>query len=860
MHAPPWLRTCGLAVTVSGAGLAVFWPSGELVPLLAATSAVFFCWGRGPGLLSVGICGVAAGVSLLADERVAAAESQAYLHLALFVSSAVAVGFLIQDSQRSRASKREKPEPREIVESIPGLAWTAGVDGRLTGMNAAFRKYLEIAGADEFRLRDAIHPDDVAHVMDLWSGSLKTGAEFHSAHRIRGADGAYRWFRAAARPKCDRAGGVAGWYGTLVDIDDQKLAEETLRASEVSLRSILDNIPGMIATADADGNYNYGNKRNLDYLGLNLPELAGQRWLTIIHPEERGHVSAAWRRAVQMGEPMIIVHRLRRHDDEYRWFHVHVEPIRGENGKVLRWYGLITDIHDRKRAEEALRTSQRELQLLVDTIPTLVWSITPEGEPAYINKRLETYYGRKMDGRQAVDGSGLSRSLQVLMHPDDREAIRRNLMHSLSTGESFAMRYRNRRADGVYRWVDARAEPLRDDTGRIVQWYGVSVDIDDQEKAEEALRARERQLQLLIDTIPALVWCATPEGVPSYASKRLMDYAGLSSQDPEGPSRTELDEVVRNTVHPDDAAAVTAHLAHSLATGESLATRYRIRRADGVYSWVDARAEPLRDDDGRIVQWYCVLVDIDDETRAQDALRAAQERLSRASQLANLAELSASIAHEVNQPLAAVITNSHACQRWLLADPPNMQRALVTSERIVRDAMAAAEVVGRIRALFTRTASTRAAIDINEVIGEVGRLMTEEIASEGVLVETDLDAALPPAPADRVQMQQVLVNLIRNGIDAMKSNGDAPKSLVIGSRRDGDNMILVEIRDNGCGIAEPGRIFEPFFTTKEKGMGMGLAICRSILESHDGRLWAESVRPRGTVFSFTLPIHLRDVT
>ncbi|MEJ0043959.1 MAG: PAS domain-containing protein [Rhizomicrobium sp.] len=482
----------------------------------------------------------------------------------------------------------------------------------------------------------------------------------------------------------------------------------------------------MIATADTSGNYNYGNKRNLDYLGLSLQELAGPRWLNIIHPDERDGVSAAWQRAVQTGEAMIITHRLRRHDGEYRWFHVRVEPARDNNGEIMRWYGLIVDVDDRKRAEESLRARERELQQLVDTIPTLVWCVTPTGEPSYINKRLETYYGTSVDDQADVDGSKLIAALRALIHPEDASAVHRNLMHALNTGESFAMRYRNRRADGVYRWVDGRAEPLRDDSGRILQWYGVSVDIDD-------------------------------------------------------------------------------------------------------------------------------------ETRAQEALRAAQERLSRASQLANLAELSASIAHEVNQPLAAVITNSHACQRWLLADPPNLQRALVTSERIVRDAMAAAEVVGRIRALFTRTASTRAAIDLNEVIGEVGRLMTEEIASEGVLVETDLDAALPSAPADRVQMQQVLVNLIRNGIDAMKSNADTPKSLVIGSRRDGESTILVEIRDNGCGIAEPGRIFEPFFTTKEKGMGMGLAICRSILESHDGRLWAESVQPRGTVFSFTLPLHLRDV-
>ncbi len=755
-------------------------------------------------------------------------------------------------AKRPGAPDRTGRALRDIVESMPGLAWAAGADGRLTAMNADLLEYLGIAGVGDFHGRQAVHAEDWERTDGLWSRSLETGQAFDSTHRIRGAGGGYRWFRAVARAQRDRTGKITGWYGTLVDVDDQKLSEE-------SLRSILDNIPGMIATADVDGNYTYGNNRNREFVGKDLRELSGRGWLDIIHPEDRDGVAAAWQRSVQTREPMDVTHRLRRFDGEYRWFQARVEPFLDENGKVLRWHGLITDIDDRKRAEESLRARERELQLLVDTMPSLVWCVTPEGDPAYINKRLETYYGRKMSRNRSAEGSSLSASLRALMHPDDVAAVEANMQHALRTGESFAMRYRNRRADGVYRWVDARAEPLRGDDGRIVRWYGVSVDIDDHKKAEEALRARERQLQLLIDTIPALVWCATPEGVPSYANKRLMDYAGLSFGPPEGPDRTELGEAVRNTVHPDEVAAVMGHLTHSLQTGESLATKYRHRRADGVYRWVEARVEPLRGDDGRIVQWFCVLVDIDDETRAQDALRAAQEKLSRASQLANLAELSASIAHEVNQPLAAIVANSHACQRWLLADPPNMQRALITSERIVRDAMAASEVVSRIRALFTRTDSTRAAIDLNEVIGEVGQLMTDEIASEGIVVETDLDAALPPALADRVQVQQVLVNLIRNGIEAMKANAGVPKSLAIGSRRDGGNMVVVEVRDNGGGIAEPARIFEPFFTTKDGSMGMGLAICRSIMEAHDGRLWAESLQPRGTAFAFTLPIQLRDV-
>jgi PAS domain S-box-containing protein len=360
---------------------------------------------------------------------------------------------------------------------------------------------------------------------------------------------------------------------------------------------------------------------------------------------------------------------------------------------------------------------------------------------------------------------------------------------------------------------------------------------------------------LLVDTMPTLVWCVTSTGEPDYINKRLETYYGRTVDHSDAVDETRLNRALGHLMHPEDLPNVQKNLGHSLRTGESFCMRYRNRRYDGVYRWVEARAEPLRDDDGSIVKWYGVSVDIDDEIKAQEALLAARERLSHASQIASLAELSASIAHEVNQPLAAVITNSYACQRWLAAEPPNLDMARSTAERVVRGARTAADVVSRIRALFKQTTSARTLVNLNEVIDEVRRLMTDLTNSEGVLFETALDPALPAAPADRVQMQQVLVNLIRNGIDAMKSKGEPPKSLVVASRRDGEDMILVEVRDNGEGIAEPGRIFEPFFTTKQGGMGMGLAICRSILEAHDGSLWAESVDPRGTVFSFTLPIH-----
>ena len=372
------------------------------------------------------------------------------------------------------------------------------------------------------------------------------------------------------------------------------------------------------------------------------------------------------------------------------------------------------------------------------------------------------------------------------------------------------------------------------------------------------LRQSERSLRELVETLPAHIWCTAPDGEPIYFSQQFRDFIGFNVEDKDVDGAARLSSVLNAIIHPDDLGTVNTLFAHSLATGESYALKHRQRRFDGQYRWVETRAAAMRNSDDAIVQWNVICLDIDGEVRAQEELRLAQERLARASQAASLAELAASIAHEVNQPLAAIVANAHACHRWLSAEPANVERATITAERIIRDANAAADVVSRIRALFSQMGQARSLADMTEVISEVCRLMANELAVRNVQVKTELDHSLPPVPIDRVQMQQVLVNLIRNAIDALDTAVDSPRQIRIRSVRDGADTIRVEVRDLGAGVKEPERIFEPFFSTKKDGMGMGLAICRSIIEAHDGRLWATDNEPRGTTLAFTLPIHARD--
>ena len=280
--------------------------------------------------------------------------------------------------------------------------------------------------------------------------------------------------------------------------------------------------------------------------------------------------------------------------------------------------------------------------------------------------------------------------------------------------------------------------------------------------------------------------------------------------------------------------------------------RFRWRENDGEYRWAECRVEPRRDQDGRIAQWYGVSLDIDGEVRAQEQLRLAQQSLARASQAASLAELSASIAHEVNQPLAAIVANSDACRRWLSAEPPNLERAKITAERITRDANSAADVISRIRALFKRSTETRSEAALESVVIEARNLVAEEASRRNVRLDIEIDGELPPLTLDRVQIQQVLINLIRNGMEAMDTVAD-DKVLTVRVRRTGD-VIETAISDRGSGFTISERMFEPFHTTKAQGMGMGLAISRSIVESHGGRLWARKNEPQGATFIFTLPV------
>jgi C4-dicarboxylate-specific signal transduction histidine kinase len=261
----------------------------------------------------------------------------------------------------------------------------------------------------------------------------------------------------------------------------------------------------------------------------------------------------------------------------------------------------------------------------------------------------------------------------------------------------------------------------------------------------------------------------------------------------------------------------------------------------------------------QVMKFFGIDVDIDAGAELSKALRDAQERLAQASRLAAVAELSASIAHELNQPLQAIVAHGRACVRWLAATPPRIEEAKYSAEQVLRDANSAADVVSRIRALFRHTAPQMVDLDINKLILQACTLMADDIQRNAVSLETILGEDVSKISADAVQIQQVIVNLVRNAIEALAATEERPRLLVIRSRRDANN-VLIDVEDRGTGHVDFEKIFEPFFTTKETGMGMGLAICRSVIEAHAGRIWAMRNMSRGVTFSFSLPIERSNAT
>jgi PAS domain S-box-containing protein len=342
------------------------------------------------------------------------------------------------------------------------------------------------------------------------------------------------------------------------------------------------------------------------------------------------------------------------------------------------------------------------------------------------------------------------------------------------------------------------------------------------------------------------VWSTSSDGAVDFVNERWQEMTGL-------PADAGLGQNWETVVHADDLAGFVAHWHTALQNGQAMEHEVRVRSADGEYRWLLVRNVPLRDKKGQIVKWYGTSIDIEGRKRAEEALRQAQADMAHINRVSTLGELAASIAHELKQPIAAAITNAQTCSRWLARDEPQLQEAREAILRVVKDSTRAVEIIDRLRCFYKKAGpAERELVDVNEVAREMLVLLRSEANRYSISMRTELAAELPRTKADRVQLQQVFMNVVLNAIEATKDTGG---ELTIKSERSDDDQLLISVSDTGVGLPSEKveEIFNAFFTTKPQGTGMGLAITRSIIEAHGGRLWATANAGRGATFHFTLP-------
>lgn len=725
---------------------------------------------------------------------------------------------------------------------FPGHVWTARPDGSPEYLSQSIREYTGIQVSNtSANYDDVIHPDDVAANEHYWEELAAGRDPGELEFRIRRADGVYRWFLCRMRAVRGLNGALVGWVCLNWDINDRKIAESRRRSEGQNYRRIVDCVPACVCVADPAGNLVYVNKVGLAALGRPSEEVVGDLWMNYIHPTEVEAARAQWAQCIEAGRPVDVVVRMQQYDGAYRWQHLIAEPFYDE-GAIVNWYLVVIEVDDAVKAQEILKKNEREAREIVDAMPVMIWRATPSGEIDRWNRRMLSFIGKTWE---EIDG----KPLFSLVPPDERERVHKHWQQCVLEGSSYQDTYQITGADGKLHWYLVRGEPFRDETGEILHWYGVCAAIDDLKETEVALQQREHQLREITETIPAMIWCADADGQPTYYNRRHTEYAGTDISETR-------DLGYKKLIHPDDWESVIQRWTHSIQTGEPHTDVFRMRgmrREDGQYRWHQVRAEAMRDADGNIVQWYGLNIDIDEQKCTEDSLREVQTQLARATRIATVAELSASIAHELNQPLTSVIANAHACRRWLATNPPNLDEVRSSVECILRDGHAADETMQSIRTLFKRESLKKSQCSIPDMVRDAVKLLKEDPTMRDAAIMPEFPNNLPDVNVDQIQIQQVLINLLSNAIEATENTGRTPQVGITGAFLD-ELLATIEISDNGDGIAELDTLFEPFVTSKAKGMGIGLAISRSIIEAHDGTLTARNNLDQGATFSLTLPI------
>jgi PAS domain S-box-containing protein len=649
---------------------------------------------------------------------------------------------------------------------------------------------------------------------------------------------------------------------------------------------MIDKIPALAWSCLPDGTTEFINQRWLEYTGLSKEQALGWGWKATIHPDDLGKLMDMWQGLLASGEPSEEEARMRRFDGQCRWFLFRVVPLRGEQGEVVRWYGTNTDIDDLKRLESLLSAEKRTFEMIAsgaglpDILENLCRAIDAQSPNAISTvllmdadgKRLWPAAGPRAPGgwNQAIAGGtigpragscGTAAFLKKLVITSDiasdplwvdyRDLA---LSHGLRASWSQPLISKDRGVLGTFAMYYAEPRsPTRSDLELIEGAGHIALIAIERKQAEEKLRESEAYLaeaQRLSHT-GSWAWIPTT-GEMRYWSEECYRVLGFDPDD--GQPRFKSFFL---RIHPDDQVTVWEKLAKAKVEKAGFELDYRIVHPSSEIRNIHAVGHPVLGSSGDLAEFVGTVIDVTERKRAEEErerLRQALEDLAHVNRVTMMGELTASLAHEVNQPIAAAVTDANTCIRWLTRDQPDLEEAREAASRTIKDAIRAGEIIRRIRLPFKKGMPQREPVDINEVVREMIVLLRGETTRHLISVRTELAEDLPRVIGDRIQLQQVLMNLIMNSIDAMKGV-DGSRDLAIKSQPSENEHLMVSVSDTGIGLPsqQGDQIFNAFFTTKPHGTGMGLRISRSIVESHGGRLWSGDNSPVGASFHLTLP-------
>ena len=760
----------------------------------------------------------------------------------------------ITDRKRAEEKIRQsEAELRQLIDVIPQQVFVFDADWNPCFANQRELEYTGLT-SQEMHSREAVartfHPDDRKKLETARDRATADGNPLEIEARVRGKDGEYRWFLIRDNPLRDEHGHILRWYGTRTDIEGRKRAEQALLRSETYLAEAQRlTHTGSWAYSPATGETLYWSEEMYRIFGLDSERVTSlaRESAQIVHPEDFHQMSETARAGFREKAEFSQDFRLMLRDGTVKHLHVIWHPVLDDAGNLVQYIGTAADVTERKRAEEALRRSEAYLAEAQRLTHTGSWAYQAGGGALYWSEENFKIWG--FDPNQSAPDIELVRQR---IHPEDRDKAMGYAQEEVRARRDFTQEFRIVLPDGTVRHIQAVGHPVIDAAGAGIEVVGTHVDVTERRRAEEALRRSEAYLaeaQRLTHT-GSFASDGNTLGI-HYWSEEDFRIWGFDPQ--EGtPTR----EMVLERVHSGDRDRIIKVVRKAWHEKTDYDAEFRIVLPDGTVRQIHAIGHAVVSGSGEVVEIVGTHLDVTARKRAEEErekLRRLEDELAHINRVSMMGELAASLSHELKQPIAAAITNANTCLRWLMRDQPEIDEAREAVIRIVQDGNRAAEIIDRLRALYKRGApAERDLLDVNQVAREMLVLMRSEADRYSIPMRTDLAVELPRVTADRVQLQQVFLNLMLNGIEAMKDTGG---ELTIASRRGDDGYLLISVGDTGVGLP-PGKadqIFNAFFTTKSHGSGMGLAISRSIIESHGGRLWADANSGLGTTLYFTLP-------